>query len=143
MFVGRYVPKTNHRFILLVYSHQVMDNLIDFCSRGEPRLTIVYTYFLFHFQVIQTIDEGALSNEFQNNSKDGIHLIPTAVHPSFPFIQTLSLQKEQVMTLQWRIHTFWGAKSHLSTLYQGSPIYKIDIFFILNVKHENYSKFCT
>ena len=30
----------------------------------------------------KTIDEMALSNEFQNNSKDGVYLIPIAVHPT-------------------------------------------------------------
>ena len=39
--------------------------------RGEPQPNIVYTYFhfQFHFQVNDNmVNEGALSNEFQNNS---------------------------------------------------------------------------
>ena len=31
---------------------------------------------------LNIIDEEALSNEFQINSKDGVNLIPFAVHPS-------------------------------------------------------------
>ena len=38
-------------------------------TRGEPRPNIVYTYFHFHFHVEDyMVDEGALSNDFQNNS---------------------------------------------------------------------------
>ena len=55
--------------------------------RGEARPNIVYTYFHFHFhfQVEGSTDVGALSNEFQNNSKD-VHLIHPSINPKFKFL---------------------------------------------------------
>ena len=63
---------------------RVRSDMIDSNSRGVNRVLIscTPTSTSTFISKKKTIHEGALSNEFQNDSKDGVHLIQTAVYPS-------------------------------------------------------------